>query len=873
MNLRKTLLLLATLMCIASLGTAATLRVSLDGSQPYMVIQTAINASVHGDTVLVYPGRYYENIRFLGKNITLASLELITGDLQYKYSTILDGNHNGSVIQIRDGESAVNIRGFTITNGSGFYDSTYDETYGGGLLIGALSSNNQISLVNCIITKNSADNGGGMQAGRCNLILSGNTVRDNVAKIGGGIKVSTSSITQNIYTFDPVNRCNIYDNKAALGCEMYFYLVDEVHVVVDTFTVATPTNFYAAAIPSSSGIQNPYTFEILHSVHEEVNHDLYVAPWGDDNNSGLSEADPLRTIFHAVYNIASDPDEPKTIHLANGLYSTSANQQYFPIPMKNWLKISGASKNSTIIDIGSQSLGFSISPFTDNIVVEKLSVVNSKSGFSTNRSYNVVLDDISVSNIYNIQLGAGYVGNKSNDQSITKMSIRNVNAGGACYGIYLASFSGLAEICNTEISGLNSLDRSFALDINSIGIGKVQIDGCRFHDNTSTAPDVWNAIMQIGPSDEVHSQRLGIEISNSAFYNNHQSNPSFMAYAWALNDTTYIRNCTFAGNSGGSAALAVLGNSVLENNLFWNPQLQKEVIVYYGSDSGTSSQAEFDNNCIRSGQNGIYNMSPLNQVIWKLNNIASDPMFTGGGNAPYRLSSQSPLIDRGMQAALWTPGYDAGGNERVWDGNGDGQAVIDIGAYEYQPLGNPVNLTAQVWQQQVLLTWQMSAPERSLSGYRVYRNGEVYADILEPACTWFRDYSPVNDTLSYYVVALYGRVESEATNTVTVIISGVGNADELAPGLCGKVTVSPNPFTDLAVVNYELDKATRTEMKIYNLKGQLVRTLYSGTQGKGEQHLAWEGCDDHCKPVASGIYFLQMSLEGKALRPVKMVKW
>ncbi|MFA5433054.1 MAG: hypothetical protein WC319_09345 [Candidatus Paceibacterota bacterium] len=77
-------------LCIFCVNThAAILGVALDGSQPYGVIQEAIDASAHGDTVLVYPGRYIENVRFNGKNITLASLELLSGDRDYIHSTVM----------------------------------------------------------------------------------------------------------------------------------------------------------------------------------------------------------------------------------------------------------------------------------------------------------------------------------------------------------------------------------------------------------------------------------------------------------------------------------------------------------------------------------------------------------------------------------------------------------------------------------------------------------------------------------------------------------------------------------------------------------------------------------------------------------------
>ncbi|MDY0152622.1 MAG: hypothetical protein RBS43_10155, partial [Candidatus Cloacimonas sp.] len=301
-------ILLLILLLFATIGSANTLRVALDGTQPYASIQTAINASANTDTVLVYPGRYYENIRFYGKNITLASLDLTTGILDYKYSTILDGSSNGPVVVVKDNESNVTIRGFSITNGSGTYADVYDTTVGGGINISRLSGQRICNIINCLVYGNNADLGGGVRVSAGNLTLSGVSIVNNFGKSGGGLVFQGGYSMNFSIFFDPVNRCNIYNNKAAFGCEMYFYLVDQVHVVVDTFTVATPSNFYASAVPASSNIENPYTFDILHSVHTETNHDLYVSTWGDDTNSGLSAGYPLKTIFQAVYNIASDAD-------------------------------------------------------------------------------------------------------------------------------------------------------------------------------------------------------------------------------------------------------------------------------------------------------------------------------------------------------------------------------------------------------------------------------------------------------------------------------------------------------------------------------------------------------------------------------------
>ncbi|HQB98137.1 MAG TPA: hypothetical protein PKZ46_04315, partial [Candidatus Cloacimonadota bacterium] len=323
---------------------------ALDGSQDYTVIQDAIDASAHGDTVLVHPGRYIENVRFNGKNITLASLELITGDRDYVYSTIIDGNQSGTVVTVFDSETRVHIQGFTITNGSGLYNSAYDMTVGGGVIIARMTGEKSATIVNCDISGNNATDGGGFWGGTFNLHLSGVSIHDNIASTGGGMKFEGAISLPWSINFDPENRCSIYSNFAAFGSDLYYYKVDAVHVVVDTFTVANPWNFYATAIPSNPNITNPYTFDILNTVHTEVNHDLYVAPWGDDGNSGISPDQPMKSIFRAMYNIASDSDNPKTVHVANGHYSPSLNGQQFPIPIKSHTRLAGESREGTILD-------------------------------------------------------------------------------------------------------------------------------------------------------------------------------------------------------------------------------------------------------------------------------------------------------------------------------------------------------------------------------------------------------------------------------------------------------------------------------------------------------------------------------------------
>jgi hypothetical protein len=57
------------------------------------------------------------------------------------------------------------------------------------------------------------------------------------------------------------------------------------------------------------------------------------------------------------------------------------------------------------------------------------------------------------------------------------------------------------------------------------------------------------------------------------------------------------------------------------------------------------------------------------------------------------LSSTSPAIDAGDNANL--PPTDQRGAFRIWDGDGNGSAIVDIGAYEYgAPLYTPPTVPA-----------------------------------------------------------------------------------------------------------------------------------------------------------------------------------
>ncbi len=180
--------------------TPPTIRVPAD--KP--TIQGAIDAAANGDTVLVSPGTYTENINFKGKAITVKSMA-------GPDTTIIDGNRAGSVVIFASGESNSSVLdGFTIRNGkpSGSI-SPYD---GGGIYI----SNTSPMISNNKIIDNIGCTGPGIYAANSSAIIQGNAIINNVRSGctggtgGGGIYLGGAGSAQILDN-------EISNNSVALG--------------------------------------------------------------------------------------------------------------------------------------------------------------------------------------------------------------------------------------------------------------------------------------------------------------------------------------------------------------------------------------------------------------------------------------------------------------------------------------------------------------------------------------------------------------------------------------------------------------------------------------------------------------------------------
>lgn len=71
----------------------------------------------------------------------------------------------------------------------------------------------------------------------------------------------------------------------------------------------------------------------------------------------------------------------------------------------------------------------------------------------------------------------------------------------------------------------------------------------------------------------------------------------------------------------------------------------------------------------------------------------------------------------------------------------------------------------------------------------------------------------------------------------------------------------PNPFNPTTHIQYSLPKACHVSLKIFNLRGELVRTLVNEFQSANQHQVIWNGLNDNGQNVAAGFYIYQIKAE------------
>ena len=81
----------------------------------------------------------------------------------------------------------------------------------------------------------------------------------------------------------------------------------------------------------------------------------------------------------------------------------------------------------------------------------------------------------------------------------------------------------------------------------------------------------------------------------------------------------------------------------------------------------------------------------------------------------------------------------------------------------------------------------------------------------------------------------------------------------------------PNPFNPATTIKYALPEASSVTLEIYNVVGQVVRTLVADHQNAGRYVVQWDATNESGHSLSSGIYFYRLEAGGEFLEVKKML--
>ncbi len=163
----------------------------------------------------------------------------------------------------------------------------------------------------------------------------------------------------------------------------------------------------------------------------------------------------------------------------------------------------------------------------------------------------------------------------------------------------------------------------------------------------------------------------------------------------------------------------------------------------------------------------------------------------------------------------------------------------------------------------------------SISGHYVYLTGDglTVVDVTDPwnpvtaGVYGAGDFTGRTEMTSSYLF-VNSRTESGLYIFQTDLVSGSNVAGNPQNRLEQNY---PNPFNPTTTIRYSIAEAGQVSLRVYNVAGQLVRTLVNTVQSPGQvRPVRWNGLNSTGQSVSSGVYFYRLTADGYT-RTRKMV--
>jgi predicted enzyme related to lactoylglutathione lyase len=621
-----------------------------DAPADFNNIQAAINDSNDGDTIIVTKGRYFENINFNGRNITLTSTE--PNDPNVVAATIIDGSRNGSVVTFHSGEDAnCVLNGFTITNGYG--------RKGGGIYCGASSP----TITNCIITGNSATWSGGMHNYNSSPKLTNCTFSGNSATWDGGMDNDQSSPILTNCTFignsakwcggmnndqsDPIlTNCTFSGNSAQYGGGM-----DNQD---SSPTLKNCTFSENSADKIGGGIVNSRSSPILTGCTFSGNS-------AHRGGGGMINNESCPTLTNCTFS-------GNSAHRGGGGMS---NNESCPT-MTNCTFI------GNFADTGGGMDNHKGNPTITNCIFSGNSATDDGGGMLNLESSPIVTNCIFIGNMAE-RLGGGMC-NWSSSPTVTTCRFSG-NSADSGSGIYNNESSPTLTYCT--FSGNSSID--YGGGIRNERYSRPTLKNCTFSGNSANSGGGMENSFYSSPALTNCTFSQNSAQSGGGMNNKDGSSPTLTNcifignyYSGMLNwfSSPILNNCTFTGNYN-SGMHNYYASPTLTNCILWNNS--NEIL----NDVNSTIKVTYSD--VQSGWPGEGNIDAVPLFVdpgyWDANGTPDDANDDVWIDGDYHLLPGSPCLNAGDPSHLYDPNeIDLDGKPRLIG------CRIDMGAFEYSNL-------------------------------------------------------------------------------------------------------------------------------------------------------------------------------------------
>ncbi|MCP4633094.1 MAG: DUF1565 domain-containing protein [candidate division Zixibacteria bacterium] len=775
--MRKVILVIfLALLFFTSFVNATIINVPLD----YTLIQDAINASSDGDTVLVQPNTYYENLNYMDHRIHLCSMFSMTGDSTYLFNTIIDGDSLGIVVQMRGSvlDNTAIISGFTIQNGYA--------TRGGGIFV---YHHANPKIIDNIITDNIATWGGGIFCDNDSRpIISNNIIQDNSAAEGvahgGGIycdQASDATISFNTIT-------NNYASKGA-----GIYRQDYSSVTINNNLIIANT-----AVNNGGGIETRIGGQSTVITNNDI---LYNSVQHGGGGMYCYDTDGLDFTYNTVqYNFTTGGGYGAGVWM----YSTGPTFENNTISYNTsdhyggglFLQgISSTISNNTIEHNSANNRGGGIycssaNPTISNNIIRYNSAVEYGGGIAYhNYSPNIKLNTITGNSANNggaISSGGFY------NSKITNNLITDNTATDSAGAIYIV--------------GSNPLIQNNTISNNSANYGGAIC--CAEH----AIPTVVNTILWGNSPQEVYFSALG--------------DP----------DTFTI---SFSDILGGIGGIETNGNGiVLPYECISADPLFRDTLNddFHLQDSINCGDLSFSP-CIDVGNIGI--LDTILTCNWGLNQELSDMGAYGGGKiAPYALECDLTILTPSIPSTdadlFFTIEVENTGTNTISGGLyaelfpviGDCATGSRFNYNLYKHIYTEPFAPSEVFTENYVFHIDSVGGAFYEVGLEI-GVGTAFESYLTYCCDEFIFYRPwglSNNPPSFFGIRWS---DNEETEGIVPFVTALGQC-------------YPNPFNSSTSIPFNLATSSKVHLKIYNIRGQLVETLLDDELEAGQYNIKWD---------------------------------